>query len=78
MASDFDYLRKRGQGLYSQGAQKTLGEMDKYFSLRPWGFYDVPRDVASLLGAFTEEAVSPEDFEDFDCVLEDLFGEESF
>jgi hypothetical protein len=40
----------------------ALDGMDLFFSQRPWGTLSVSAGLAEGMGAFTEDAVSPDDF----------------
>ncbi|MDR3153165.1 MAG: hypothetical protein LBW85_02570 [Deltaproteobacteria bacterium] len=40
----------------------ALAEMDNFFAENPWGAFSVDPDLAEAMGAFAEEAGSPDDF----------------
>jgi hypothetical protein len=75
MAFIFKRLTRKLKPLKPSPLLDCLREMDLFFAQKPWGTFEVPWELAPLMGGFTEEAVDLEDLGGpGDEVLEDLFG----
>ncbi|MDR2612669.1 MAG: hypothetical protein LBG06_07570 [Deltaproteobacteria bacterium] len=56
------FARRRREAARRMALQARLREMDAFFAERPWGVFTADASHEMSMGAFREDAVSPEDF----------------